>query len=61
MAATAALLRRPDAAPLLGVETRQVLDLIVAGELKPVGQPDDLYVRRDQVDALRTRRVRCKL
>jgi hypothetical protein len=61
MAATAALLRWPDAAPLLGVETRQVLDLIVAGELKPVRQPDDLYVRRDQVDALRTRRVRYKL
>jgi len=61
MAATAALLRWPDATPLLGVETRQVLDLIVAGELKPVRQPDDLYVRRDQVDALRTRRVRYKL
>jgi hypothetical protein len=43
-----------DAAPLLGIHTRDVLDLIVAGELEPVRPPEDLYVRREQVGALRT-------
>jgi hypothetical protein len=57
MGATATLLRWPDAAPLLGVDTRTVLDLIVAGELQPVRLPDDLYVRREQVDTLRARSV----
>ena len=46
-----------DAAGILGVDTRKVLDLIVSGELEPVRLPDDLYVRRDQVYALRTRGV----
>ncbi len=55
MAATAALMRWPGAAPLLGVDTRKVLDLIVAGELEPVRLPDDLYVRREQVETLRAR------
>jgi len=48
MAATAALTRWPDAAPLLGVDTRKVLDLIVAGQLEAVRLPDDLCVRREQ-------------
>jgi hypothetical protein len=39
MAATAALLGWPDAAPLLGVDTRKVLDLIVAGELEALRLP----------------------
>jgi hypothetical protein len=51
------LVRWPDAADILGVNTRRVLDLIVSGELEPVRLPDDLYVRRDQVYALRTRGV----
>jgi len=46
-----------DAAGILGVDIRKVLDLIVGGELEPVRLPDDLYVRRDQVYALRTRGV----
>ena len=46
-----------DAAGILGVDTRKVLDFIVSGELEPVRLPDDLYVRRDQVYALRTRGV----
>lgn len=46
MAVTAALIRWPDAAPLLGVDTRKVLDLIVARELEIVRRPDDLYVKR---------------
>ena len=45
MVPTATLIRSPDAAELLGVDTREVLDLIVAGELEPVRRPDDLYVR----------------
>jgi hypothetical protein len=57
MAATPALMRWPDAAPLLGVDTRKVLDLVVAGELEAVRLPDDLYVRRDQVEALSARQV----
>jgi hypothetical protein len=36
MPATAMLVRWHDAAPLLGVDTRTVLDLIVAGNLEPV-------------------------
>ena len=56
MTPTTALMRWPDAAPLLGVDTRTVLDLIVAGELEPVRLADDLYVRRHQVEALRKRR-----
>jgi len=57
MSATATLMRWPDAAPVLGIETREVLDLIVAGELNPVRQHDDLYVRRDEVDTLTASRV----
>ncbi len=55
MAAGTTLMRWPDAAPLLGVDTRVVLDLIVVGDLEPVRRPDDLYVRRDQVDTLEAR------
>jgi hypothetical protein len=45
---TAMLMRRPDVAPLLGVDTRTVRDLIVAGQLEAVRLPDDLCVRREQ-------------
>jgi hypothetical protein len=41
----------------LGVDARVVLDLIVASELEPIRQADDLYVRRDQVEALSPRRA----
>ena len=51
------LMRWPEAAPLLGAAARTVLDLIVEGELDPIRRPDDLYVRRDQVEALRARSV----
>jgi hypothetical protein len=53
MAAGTSLMRWPDAAPLLSVNTRKVLDLIVAGKLEPIRLSDDLYVSREQVDALR--------
>jgi hypothetical protein len=52
---TGTLMRWPDAAPLLGVDTRTVLDLIVVCELEPVRLPDDLYVRPEQVETLRAR------
>ena len=55
MAAGTTLMRWPDAAPLLGVDTRVVLDLIVVGDIEPVRRLDDLYVRRDQVDTLQAR------
>ena len=58
MAVTAALMRWSDAAPLLGVDSRKVLDLIAVGELEPVRRPDDLYVRREEVEALRARGAR---
>jgi len=51
----ATLIRWPDAAGILGVNTRRVLDLIAAGGLEPVRRPDDLCVRRDEVETLRTR------
>jgi hypothetical protein len=57
MTASATLIRWPDAADLLAVDTRVVLELIVAGELEPVRRPDDRYVRREQVEHLRTRGV----
>ena len=55
MVPTATLIRSPDAAEPLGVDTREVLDLIVAGELEPVRRPDDLYVRSEDIEALRAR------
>jgi hypothetical protein len=36
MGATATPIHWPDAAELLGVDTREVLNLIVAGDLEPV-------------------------
>jgi hypothetical protein len=39
---TAILVRWSDAAGILGVDARRVLDLIAAGELEPVRRPDDL-------------------
>jgi hypothetical protein len=45
---TAMLMRWPDVAPLLCVDTRTVRDLIVAGQLEAVRLPDDLCVRREQ-------------
>jgi hypothetical protein len=57
MTATATLIRWSDAADLLAVDTRVVLELIVAGELESVRRPHDLYVRREQVEHLRTRGV----
>jgi hypothetical protein len=57
MPETATLIRWSDAADILGVDTREVLDLIAAGELEAVRQPDDLYLRREQVEALRARRL----
>jgi hypothetical protein len=57
MAATASLMRWPDAAPLLGVDTREVLDLIVASELEPFRRHDDLYVRREEVERLSARSI----
>jgi hypothetical protein len=45
---TAMLTRWPYVAPVLGVDTRTVLDLIVAGQLEAVRLPDDLCVRREQ-------------
>lgn len=57
VAETVTLIRWSDAAGILGVETREILDLIAAGELEPVRQPDDLYVRREQVENLKARRL----
>ena len=40
--AHATLVRWPDAAGIVGIDTRRVLDLIVSGELDPFRLPDDL-------------------
>jgi hypothetical protein len=58
VAETTTLVRWPEAADVLAVDTREVPDLIATTELVPIRPPDDLYVRRDQIEALRdSRRV----